>query len=56
MTPIDLWVVHRRASLRLGRAGEGCDVADSDRFYHWGALLGLMTLMEAGPAGQLAQH
>jgi putative isomerase len=26
--------------------GEGCDVVDSDRFYHWGALLGVISLME----------
>jgi hypothetical protein len=28
--------------------GEGCDVANSDTFYHWGALLSLIALMEAG--------
>ena len=28
--------------------GEGCDIASSDRFYHWGALLGLIACMEAG--------
>jgi len=28
--------------------GEGCDVGSSDRFYHWGALLGLIALMEDG--------
>lgn len=26
--------------------GEGCDVESSDRFYHWGALLGFMKIME----------
>ncbi len=26
--------------------GEGCDVPSSDRFYHWGGLLGLIGLME----------
>lgn len=26
--------------------GEGCDVESSDRFYHWGALLGLMEIIE----------
>lgn len=28
--------------------GEGCDKANSDRFYHWGALLGTIALIEAG--------
>lgn len=28
--------------------GEGCDVLNSDRFYHWGALLGMIVLMENG--------
>ncbi len=28
--------------------GEGCDVSSSDRFYHWGSLLGLIALMEKG--------
>jgi hypothetical protein len=26
--------------------GEGCDVPNSDRYYHWGALLSLIALME----------
>jgi len=26
--------------------GEGCDVGNADPFYHWGALLGFMSLME----------
>jgi len=26
--------------------GEGCDIRSSDRYYHWGALLGLIYLME----------
>jgi len=26
--------------------GEGCDKSNSDRFYHWGALLGLIALKE----------
>jgi len=29
-----------------GSTGEGDDVSSSDRFYHWGALLGLMDLQE----------
>jgi hypothetical protein len=28
--------------------GEGCDVASSDKYYHWGGLLSLIGLMEAG--------
>ena len=28
--------------------GEGCDVTNSDRFYHWGALLALIALIERG--------
>jgi len=31
-----------------GDTGEGCNAPDSDRFYHWGGLLGLIALMEAG--------
>ncbi|NLG28039.1 MAG: hypothetical protein GX557_09015, partial [Chloroflexi bacterium] len=29
-------------------SGEGCDSKNSDAFYHWGALLGLMALIDAG--------
>jgi hypothetical protein len=28
--------------------GEGCDVGNSDAFYHWGGLLGLISVMENG--------
>ncbi|MBN1250135.1 MAG: hypothetical protein JXC32_20895 [Anaerolineae bacterium] len=28
--------------------GEGCDLPNSDRFYHWGGLLGLISFIEAG--------
>jgi hypothetical protein len=28
--------------------GEGCDVSNSDKFYHWGGLLSLIALIEAG--------
>lgn len=31
-----------------GDTGEGCDKPNSDRFYHWGALLSLIVLMEEG--------
>ena len=33
-----------------GETGEGCDVRNSDKFYHWGALLALAALIEAGYA------
>ena len=32
--------------------GEGCDVTNSDKFYHWGALLGTIGLIENGYAGE----
>lgn len=28
--------------------GEGCDKRNSDRFYHWGALLGIIAFIESG--------
>ena len=31
-----------------GDTGEGCDVRNSDKFYHWGALLGLISMLESG--------
>jgi len=31
--------------------GEGCDIGSSDRFYHWGGLLGLIAFIEAGYFG-----
>ena len=31
-----------------GDTGEGCDVGNSDRFYHWGGLLGLIAFIDAG--------
>jgi hypothetical protein len=31
-----------------GNTGEGCDVRNSDKFYHWGGLLSYIALMEAG--------
>jgi hypothetical protein len=30
--------------------GEGDDVSSSDAFYHWGALLGAIQMIEAGPS------
>ena len=34
-----------------GTTGEGCDVINSDKFYHWGALLSLISLIEEGYVG-----
>jgi glycogen debranching enzyme len=31
--------------------GQGCDVRNSDRFYHWGGLLGTVAMIEAGRLG-----
>ena len=31
-----------------GTTGEGCDRGNSDKFYHWGGLLALIALMDAG--------
>jgi neutral trehalase len=31
--------------------GQGCNVSSSDRFYHWGALLAMPALIEAGKVG-----
>ena len=31
-----------------GDTGEGCDVKNSDKFYHWGGLLSYIALMDAG--------
>ncbi|MBW4045454.1 MAG: hypothetical protein HIU87_10720 [Acidobacteria bacterium] len=35
-----------------GATGSGDDVTNSDRFYHWGALLGLIYLDDQGSAGR----
>jgi putative isomerase len=31
-----------------GTTGEGCDAANSDKFYHWGALLSMIALIDQG--------
>lgn len=36
--------------------GVGDDVHSSDRFYHWGALLGLVDILESGGAGGKSGH
>jgi putative isomerase len=38
-----------------GATGNGDDVSNSDRFYHWGALLGLIDLEEMSPASTTRQ-
>ena len=43
------WHEHRHVHENYNAVtGEGCDVGNSDRFYHWGALLGVIGLMENG--------
>ncbi len=38
-----------------GDTGEGDDVPNSDKFYHWGALLGFITIIEDGYMGNPLQ-
>ena len=41
------WTEHRHVHENYNaETGEGCDVESSDRFYHWGALLGLIGIIE----------
>ncbi len=41
------WNEHRHVHENYNAiTGEGCDVESSDRFYHWGALLGFMKICE----------
>lgn len=41
------WHEHRHVHENYnGITGEGCDVGRSDKFYQWGALLGVIGLME----------
>ncbi|MFW6155989.1 MAG: DUF4175 family protein [Armatimonadota bacterium] len=43
------WREHRHVHENYNsKTGEGCDARSSNRFYHWGGLLGLIPLMEAG--------
>jgi hypothetical protein len=51
----DLLMRDRRISGHIrenynGTTGSGDDVSNSDRFYHWGSLLGLIATMEQGTA------
>ena len=43
------WIENRHIHENYNaNSGEGCDKPNSDKFYHWGALLSLIALMEAG--------
>lgn len=43
------WREHRHIHENYNaNTGEGCDSPSSDSFYHWGALLGVVALMERG--------
>lgn len=43
------WREHRHIHENYnGDTGEGCDVKNSDKFYHWGALLGVIGMLESG--------
>lgn len=43
------WSEHRHIHENYNAiTGEGCDSAHSDRFYHWGALLGVISMAEQG--------
>lgn len=43
------WTEHRHIHENYSAdTGEGCDVPNSDKFYHWGALLGLIGMLESG--------
>ena len=48
------WDEHRHVHENYNSiTGEGCDAKNSDKFYHWGALMSVIALMEAEPAGDL---
>ena len=43
------WTEHRHVHENYSAdTGEGCDSANSDKFYHWGALLCVIAMAEAG--------
>ena len=43
------WTEHRHVHESYNSiTGEGCDAQNSDKFYHWGALLSVVALAEAG--------
>ena len=48
------WETHRHVHENYNSiTGEGCDAHNSDKFYHWGALMSVIALMEADMAGDL---
>ena len=50
------WTEHRHVHENYSAiTGEGCDVANSDKFYHWGALLCVIALADAGYIPDLGQ-
>jgi putative isomerase len=51
------WVSHRRIMENYSSSsGDGCDVRDANPFYHWGALLGLISEMEASRVAMDTSH
>lgn len=43
------WTQHRHVHENYSAVtGEGCDTGNSDKFYHWGALLCVIALAEEG--------
>ena len=43
------WVEHGHIHENYNaETGSGCDVQNSDKFYHWGALLAVVALIETG--------
>ncbi|OMF47288.1 hypothetical protein BK138_32140 [Paenibacillus rhizosphaerae] len=47
------WVEHGHVHENYnGSTGEGCDVQNSDRYYHWGGLLAFIALMDQGVVPQ----
>ena len=50
------WTQHRHVHENYNSiTGEGCDVLSSDKFYHWGALLCVIALAEAGMIPEFGQ-
>lgn len=50
------WLEHRHIHENYNAVtGEGCDSDNSDRFYHWGALLGVVAMAEKGLFPGLSQ-
>ena len=50
------WLEHRHVHENYNAVtGEGCDSDNSDRFYHWGALLGVVAMAEKGLFPGLSQ-